>query len=438
MLVKANVNKMQLAAMRGLHQHTAFPTEEHAQPEELIPSNGSDNEVVSEELSVATISNQHDPVGLGGLEEIHAELKGIVIEGHGKRLFGKTLLCSPFHLTETWSVIEMSNWFKCTISGKPFTEGLQHLYWTFKDFALDAKHCLIGHDQTNHWIPVFEELEWMWALYMNVLNATDTIILGHDHIIFHTGVLSKSRGICKYMSGQIFAMECWMFGGNNAFMLGIIKQHKMVALLTTFQHASHKDLIKSQGMEDFRSDYSCIHTDTKVVHHFIVSIMSMEPLMDEHWLDMQVNATLMDLRLYDKITCLLAPEDISGTCSQVADSLMECVKIGGIAYKHLNNAFMRNTDLVIEWHLEKLAQSRPNTDQTLNSLGVMMHMTFFTAQDQFDHIGVDEDWQKIVWLALAKQVAKDVQGRKYGSSFTLHASMCVRDFVNWYQESVSL
>ncbi|KAI6130689.1 hypothetical protein EDD16DRAFT_1700647 [Pisolithus croceorrhizus] len=501
MLVEANVSEMQLTAMRGLQQRTTFPTEEHAQPEELICSNSSDDEAVLEELSVATIGNQHDP-GLGGLEEIRAELEGVVINGRGKKTVWKNTLAQPIPFDRdlgeglvlnaldpyipadvdrvAQSAIEMSNWFKRTNGGKPFTEGLQRLYQTFEDFTLDAKHCLIGRDQTNRRIPVREELERTWALYMNILNATDTIILGRDRDIFHTGVLSKFKGISEYTTGQILAMECWTFGGNNAFILGIIKGHKTVTSLTTFQRASRQDLVKGQGVEDFRSDYSRIHPDTKGVHHFIVSITSTEiqllahygyvpctdkvygivwqPLMDKHWLDMRANATLTDLRLSNEITRVsgainrvlgsdalgsalmqfLAPEDISGTCSQVAASLTEHVKAGGIAYEHPNNAFVRNTDLVIEWHLEKLARSRPNADQTLNSLRAMTRATFFTAKDQFDRVGVDEERQKIVRLALAKQVAEDVQGRKYGSSFTLRTSTCVRDFVDRFQESVSL
>ncbi|KAI6161172.1 hypothetical protein EDD17DRAFT_1759547 [Pisolithus thermaeus] len=506
MLVEADVSETQLAAMRGLQHCASFPIEKPAQCKKLISFDTSDDDASQEfpNLSLPTVRSQREPgmaipwgqggkltradyvpfsVGLGELEQIRSQLEDVVAEGRGsktawenarmqpipfKRDFGNGLVLiapDPYVPADVdriaRSAIEMTSWLK-RMNG---------------DFALEAKHCLIGRDATYRRIPVREELERTWALYVNVLNAPDTIILGRDCDIFHTGVLSTFKGISEYTTGQILAMERWTFGGNNAFMLGIIRGHKTVTSLMTFQHASREDLAKNCGMGDFGSDYLQIHPDTNGLHRFITSITSTEmqilahygyvpcadrvygivwqPLMDEHWFSMRANALLIDLRLSNEIARIsgaidrvlgsdalvgtfmqfLTPEDISDTCSQVATSLTEHVKAEGIAHGHPNNAFVRSTDLVMEWHLEKLARSGLNADQTLNSLRAMTRAAFFTAQDQFDCIGVDEERRKIVRLALAKQVAEDVQGRKYDSSFTLRTSTRVRDFVDQFQES---
>ncbi|KAI6116432.1 hypothetical protein F5141DRAFT_1062484 [Pisolithus sp. B1] len=379
-------------------------------------------------------------VGLGKLEQICSQLEDVVAEGCGsktawenarmqpipfKRDFGNGLVLiapDPYMPADVDRIarlaIEMTSWLKCMNGGELFTEGPKCLYQTFEDFALEAKHCLIRCDATYHRIPVHEELERTWAL--------------------HTQHIQRDKG-------------------NNTFMLGIIRGHKTVTSLMTFQHASHEDLAKNCGMGDFGSDYLRIHPDTNGLHHFITSITSTEmqilahygyvpcadrvygivwqPLMDEHWFSMRANTSLIDLRLSNEIAHIsgaidrvlssdalvgtfmqfLMPEDISDTCSQVATLLTEHVKAEGITHGHPNNAFVRSTDLVMEWHLEKLAQSGLNADQTLNC--------------------VDEERQKIVQLALAKQVAEDVQGRKYDSLFTLCTSTCIRDFVDQFQES---
>ncbi|KAI6108563.1 hypothetical protein EDD16DRAFT_1522944 [Pisolithus croceorrhizus] len=278
-------------------------------------------------------------------------------------------------------------------------------------------------------IPVHEELEWMWALFL-LWNAA---CLGAITL----SCWVPSRGIRQLCHSQL----------PNAPFMRIFPR-----------------------TEAWRTSGLAIHPDTEGVHHFIVSITSTEiqfltyygyvpsmdevynivwqPLMNKHWLNIWANVMLTDFRLSNEIMHLnrgidrvlgsdalggsfmqfLAPEDILGTYSQVVASLTEHVKAEGIDHGHLNNAFMKSTNLVMEWHLKKLAWSRPSANQTLNSLRVMTHATFFMEQDQFSYIEVDEKCQNIMQLVLAKQAAEDVKGRKYGMvlHLFLHTSIHVR------------
>lgn len=109
-------------------------------------------------------------------------------------------------------------------------------------------------------------------------------------------------------------------------------------------------------------------------------------------------------------------------------ALEACVKSKGVSHRYPTNGLIRNTNLVIAWHLEKLSRSKPTDAQVSNSLQALSNAVLFAAKHYFDIDRVDNQNQMLLTFELLTQVAQDIKTRNY-SKFMLRRHDLVKGYV---------
>ncbi len=168
-----------------------------------------------------------------------------------------------------------------------------------------------------------------------------------------------------------------------------------------------------------------------------------KPNMSQDFVTKRKNYTLVDMRMANEMMRVSqAIQNLSGELT-LAHSLMGFLKpadysqsdrdthkkyiaglqINGVPMTNLENWRIRKTDLAIVAATEKLAADQVPESLKQSMLQAISGAVRHTAKPYFDRLGLDEQCRDLLLLAMDKQIAKDVDDRKFDMNFRL-SSFC--------------